>query len=189
MQRQKLVFFLIVGSAVLLVGLASVWQKQHNSQLEMPAEAVLTPTSEALGAGVMSGKETWNGLKIEVTRVEEDGWPLIKAHNQYNEPPLPGKRMLLITVLVQKVTEKVEGPISIDSSDFKVVGEQGTIYNTYSDETRCGVVPESLSGVAALNYSVSGAICVQVPAEEGEFILIYDSGLSAEPAVYIPLPN
>ncbi|RME50538.1 MAG: DUF4352 domain-containing protein [Caldilineae bacterium] len=138
---------------------------------------------------VLRGERTWNGLRIEVVDVVRNGWPLLKAHNQYNDPPLPGKRMLLITLEVQKIETADNKPVSIDESDFKVVGERQEVYNTYSEETRCGVVPDALDGVVIAGRPIRGDICVQVPEQERDFVLIYDSGDSKQPAVYIPLPE
>ncbi|OQY30618.1 MAG: hypothetical protein B6243_09985, partial [Anaerolineaceae bacterium 4572_5.2] len=80
-------------------------------------------------------------------------------------------------------------PIAISESDFKVVGERGVIYNTYSDETSCGVTPGSLDGVAAHNHPLIGAVCVQVPKSEAGFTLVYEQFAGSKPAVYIPLPQ
>ncbi|MEA3309437.1 MAG: DUF4352 domain-containing protein [Chloroflexota bacterium] len=193
MNRQKVVFSLIVGSAVIFVGISAILRGGLGPpDLDATATAEAnraTVTPAALLSGVLSGAQTWNGLRIEVVEVKADGWLLVEAHNQYNESPLPGKRMLLITVQVQTVSETEEPPISIDESDFKVVGERGVVYTTYSQETRCGVVPDKLDGVVTADHSISGAICVQAPEDEGGFILIYDTGMSTEPAVYIPLPE
>ncbi len=209
MNRQKLIFFLVVGLAVILVSVASTsrvreWLGPPN--LEVTATVVAlrstevaiavtesaiqgTVTPEAPVPGVLSGERTWNGLRIEVVDVQEDGWPLVRAHNQFNEPPKPGKRMLLITVKVSSVEGAGAAPIAVGEADFKVVGERGIVYNTYSEETRCGVVPDALDGVVADGHSMSGAICVQVPEEEKGFVLIYEPYVGDQPAVYIPLPE
>ncbi len=193
MNRQKVVFSLIVGSAVIFVSVVAILRGGLGPP-DLDATATVeasraTVTPDALLPGVLSGAQTWNGLRIKVVEVQADGWSLVAAHNQYNEPPLPGKRMLLITVQVRTVSETAEQPLSINESDFKVVGERGVVYNTYSEETRCGVVPDKLDGVVTSDHSISGAICVQVPEDESGFVLIYDTGMSAEPAVYISLPE
>lgn len=211
MNKQKAIFFFVVGSAVILVsvvstlsGLLTEWLGPPNlnatatvmalrstevaiAATESAIKGTLTPVESV--ASIPKGGETWNGLRIEVVDVKEDGWPLVKAHNQFNDPPGEGKRMLLITVKVSSVREEREEPISVDKSDFKVVGERGIVYNTYSEETSCGVVPDGLDGVVANNHWMRGAICVQVPGEEKGFALIYESHVGDEPAVYIPLPT
>ena len=205
MNRQKALFFLIVGSAVVLAGVISIVRERlsplnpvvltrtalQGTETAIAATEVAlrsTVTSTEAYAGPPKVGRTWNGLQIEVVGVETDGWPLVKAHNQFNEPPLPGKRMLLITVLVKKVEGKGEEPVTVSAADFKVVGERGAVYTTYGEETSCGVVPDELDGVVTGRHSISGAICVQVPEDEGGFVLIYEPFVGSEPAVYIPLP-
>jgi len=209
MNRQKVVFFLVVGSAVIFVSVASIlirWlgppdleatatevalrgTKVAIAATESAIKGMVTPPGGALVPKVLSGKQTWNGLEIAVVQVREDGWLLVEAHNKYNKPPLPGKRMLLITVQVRGVNGDEEKPISVGKSDFKVVGEQGKVYNTYSKETGCGVVPDQLDGVVTYDHSIRGAICMQVPEDEVGFVLVYDPSGGDEPAVYIPLPE
>lgn len=191
MNRQKLTFFAIVAAALLVVGLVSVFggllaadpEDAVTGSSTDSAPKPTAPTGPLSGAG-----ETWNGLRIEVVDVEPDGWPLIKAHNQFNDPPGFGRRMLLITLRVSSVRESDEGPVSIDASDFKVVGEREEVYTTYGDDTRCGVVPDALDGVVTADHWIRGAICVQVPEKEEGFTLIYEPFIGDEPAVYIPIP-
>ncbi len=193
MNKQKFIFFLVVGSAIIVVGVVSILNGGLGAVRPeaTTTESVIrkTATQEGLVSDVMSGKQTWNGLQIAVIGVEENGWPLVEAHNQYNDPPLPGKQMLLITVQVKNMERDGGEPISIDESDFVVVGELGEVYNTYSEETRCGVVPDKLDGVVTYDHAISGAICVQVPEHERGFILVYDDAYGGDPAVYIPLPE
>ncbi len=196
MDRQKTAFFAVIGSAVILVVLVSALRGW--SQSPPVTEAVASPvatesasryttTPETLLSGVLQGKETWNGLQIEVVDVKNDGWPLVKAHNKFNKPPLPGKRMLLITVQVKQV--KGKEPVAVKTSDFKVVGEQGVVYETYGKDTNCGVVPDALNGVVTSDHAIRGAVCVQVPKSEKGFVLVYEPYTGDVPAVYIPLPE
>ena len=209
--RQRIIFLLILavgGVMAFLLWLQRAWLTgnlppgldvaataaalRSTEEALTTAEAALQQTATASISSlqdVLRGERTWNGLRIEVVDVVRDGWPLLKAHNQYNDPPLPGKRMLLITVQVQKIEAASNEPVSIDDSDFRVVGERQEVYNTYSEETRCGVVPNALDGVVIAGRPIRGDICVQVPEQEKNFVLIYDSGDSRQPAVYIPLPE
>jgi len=194
MTRQKITFFLIVGSAVILVIVASALHGWPGEPSGLPSRGTAEPTAEgtpspeALVTEILSGKRTWNGLQIGVISVEEDGWPLVKAQNPYNEPPAPGKRMLLVTVQVEKAEDADDQPVSVGAQDFKVVGERGVVYTTYGKETRCGVVPDELDGVVTPDHPISGAICVQVPEDEKDLVLVYEPYVGDKPAVYIPLP-
>ena len=191
MNRQKTTFFLIIGAAVILVGVVLALRGRPGAAVVATMEPALpgTVTLETLVPGVLSGGRTWNGVQIEVVSAEEDGWSLVQAYNQFNEPPLPGKRMLLVTVRVSKVEDAGKEPVTVDEADFKVVGERGVVYTTYGDETRYSVVPDALGGMVTPEYSLSGAICVQAPKDEKGFVLIYEPFVGNEPAVYIPLPS
>jgi hypothetical protein len=207
MRKRKLVFFLIVGSAIVLVGvvLASKelpWTWFGPPDLDATAtvvalrstEVAIAATEAALTSAppvptVLGSNYTWDDLLIEIVGVNEDAWPLVQANNQFNDPPAAGKRMLLITVRITSVGGPEAEPVRIVQSNFKVIGDRHVVYNTYSDETGCGVVPDALNGVVAHNHSMTGAICVQVPEDEGNFILVYDRYTGGDPAIYIPLPE
>ncbi|RMF34830.1 MAG: DUF4352 domain-containing protein [Chloroflexi bacterium] len=209
MDKQKTGFFLTIGLAVLIVGAALLFNKLPAGWLgspnleatrvalrstEVAVEATTsalqgTVTPETVVSRVLAGKRTWNGLQIEVLNVEPDAWPLIQAYNRFNEPPLPGKRMLLITLRVKKVAETGEEAIAVHPEDFKVIGERGEAYTTYGKETRCGIVPDALDGVVTNDRQIEGTICVQVPEEERGLTLIYEPYAGDQPAVYIPLPE
>jgi hypothetical protein len=214
---RRLTFFLIVGCAVLLVALAALllpilYYRFGPPDIEATAAAVavratevaLTATEVAVAATRAAAENplpvgetaagtdelTWNGLKIRVVAVNREAWPLIQAQNQNNEPPLPGKTMLLITAEVTNVAGPEETPVSINTSDFKLIGERRLLYTTYDEESRCGVIPDELDGVVARqSYPMSGNICFQVPQAEGGFQLVYEQYVGDYPAVYIDLPE
>lgn len=136
-----------------------------------------------------SGDLSWDGLKIEVVSVNRNAWPLIKAQNQFNDPPLAGRLMLMVTIRVTNVEGSSDPPVQLTSSDFRLIGSRNEVYNTFSDETNCGVVPDEVDGVVARNSSMDGNICFQVPDQETEFTLIYERYSGDYPAVYFPLPE
>ena len=43
-------------------------------------------------------RTTWDGLRVEIVDVNYDAWALVTAQNQFNDPPLAGKSMLMVTV-------------------------------------------------------------------------------------------
>jgi hypothetical protein len=214
---RKLIFFLIVGFAILLVALVTLlmpilYYRFGPPDLEATkavvairaTEVALTVTEAAVAAtraateGPRQAGETaagtdeltWNGLKLRVVAVNREAWLLIQAQNQNNEPPLSGRTMLMITVEVTNVAGSEEGPVSINSSDFKLIGEQRLLYTTYDEETRCGVIPDELDGVVAWHsYPMTGNICFQVPQDEGDFQLVYEQYVGDYPAIYIDLPE
>jgi len=146
-----------------------------------PAKALPSPSPPVTTAGDL----TWNGLKIEIADIDYQAWPLIKAQNSNNEPPLEGMTMILISVRVTNVGGDPEEPVALDRSDFQLVGERNAIYQTF--RMSCGVVPDDLDGLVPLGGSMDGKICFQAPADEGGFELIYET--IDVPAVYFQLPS
>ncbi len=214
MRKQKILFFIIIGAAIsftaFVVLFAPYLQRQfgppdlgatvtvvalQSTKVAIAATeaALLAPPLPAATSStidpILSGEKTWNGLHIQVTNVQKDAWYLVQTYNQYNDPPLPGKRMLLITLNITAPDNKETAPIVVQESDFKVVGDKKEIYTTYDEGTRCGVIPGQLGGVVSANFSLVGSICVQVPEDEEGFSLIYESYLGNQPAVYISLPK
>lgn len=208
----RLIFFLIIGAAILVVGFAALlmpllYYRFGPPDLEATAAAVairatevtLSATEAALAAtqvaatpfaGEPGDELTWDGLKIAVVAVNRDAWLLVLAQNENNEPPLPGRTMLMITVQVTNVAGDQEAPVAISSSDFNLIGDRRTRYTPYGEETACGVIPDELDGVVARDsYPMTGNVCFQVPLEEGKFQLIYEQYVGDYPAVYFALPE
>jgi hypothetical protein len=205
MRKRKLVFFLIVGSAIVFVGVVLASDELPGTWFGPPdldatatvvafrsTEIAIAVTEAALTSAppspaVLGSNYTWDDLLIEIVAVNKDAWLLVQANNQFNDPPAAGKRMLLITVKITSVGDPEAEPIRIAQSNFKVVGDRHVVYNTYGEETSCGVVPDALNGVVAHDHSMTGTVCVQVPEDEGNFILVYDRYTGGDPAIYIPL--
>jgi hypothetical protein len=198
---RRLVFFLIVGFAVLVVAIAATLMPLLYYRFGPPdvrvTEAALKATetaaerpSQAVETEIETDDLTWNGLKLRVVAVNPDAWTLIQAQNQNNEPPLPGRTMLMITVEVTNIIGSEEAPVGINPSDFQLIGDQRHPYTTYNEETNCGVIPDELDGVVARqSYPMTGNVCFQVPHDEGDFQLIYEQYVGDYPAVYIDLPE
>ncbi len=128
---------------------------------------------------------TWDGLKVDVADIDYDAWPLIKAENQNNDPPLEGMKMLLITVRLTNVEGNSEEPVKLRDSEFKLIGSRKTVYETF--RVSCGVVPDSLNAVVAKGDFLDANICFQISDDESDFQLIYEPFNS--PAVYLDLPQ
>ena len=207
---RRLIFFLIIGFAVLVVAIAAtlmplLYYRFGPPDLEATEVALSVRVTEAALKATETAAErpaqaieteaemddlTWNGLKLRAVAVNRDAWPLIQAQNQNNEPPLPGRTMLMITVEVTNITGSEEAPVGINTSDFQLIGDQHRPYTTYNEETNCGVIPDELDGVVARqSYPMTGNVCFQVPQDEGGFQLVYEQYVGDYPAVYIDLPE
>ncbi len=152
-----------------------------------PAQENYTKTPAPNAAPVDAGADglTWNGLQIDIANINYNAWPLIKAKNQNNDPPLEGMTMLLVTVRATNVEGAEEERIALDASDFQLIGDRNTVYKTF--QVSCGVAPDRLDGVIAAGDTMDGNICFQISTDENNFQLIYEP--FGSPAVYFDLPE
>ncbi len=109
---------------------------------------------------------TADGWEIRVLAANYDAWPQIQAANQFNDPPRPGNRMVLVTVQAANVGSDLAVSRNISASDFRITGDRGVVYTTFGDSTRCGVVPDSLAWDTFPGAVVTGNVCVQIPEDE-----------------------
>ena len=172
-EQRQFIFFVIIGSALAIVIVASLLNRFLDQQFGPPdldatvtavsirstlvsveaTQAAIEATETALNASSISSSSlaplpetatTWDGLHIEVIEVNHDAWPLIKAHNQFNDSPESNKRMMLVTLRVSNVEGPEEEFIRLSTSDFAFIGNQQILYKTFRDEVRCGVIPNRL---------------------------------------------
>jgi hypothetical protein len=219
MTGQKILFFIIIGVAIAAVGLMfflgpmlQSWFVPPKPDATITAVAIratdvaLSATEIAVAAtkAAIEGKDqpqetlsgrpgsddlTWEGLQIEITNVVDGAWPLIKAQNQNNEPPLQNRKMLLITVRISSADGPKEEAIALDDSDFQLIGSFNQLYTSWGELTGCGVVPDDLDGVVARNIWLEGNVCFQVPLDETGFKLIYQPRTGDYPALYFDVPE
>jgi len=183
MRRTQIRFFAIVGGTAALIFVVLLVNRlwiQPNQTPEAVATAVSATQTAVAGSqtiewlgipNVTLGDMTQDGLRIEILRINNDAWPLVRLENQFNEEPPADKRMLMLTLRVTNVS--AEGEANIRESLFRIIDEQLQPYTTFDPETRCGVIPEPLEGTVAQGESVTGNICVEVPATAQQFVLEY----------------
>lgn len=184
MTARKIAFFIILFATMGLVLVLLLFQFLLRPRL---AELRTSAMATASVAAVVT--TTWNGLQIEILAVNLNGWPLLQAYNQFNDPPLSGRRMMLINIKLTNVSGPAGEYIPVTATDFQVIGSHNTAYSTYAEETRCGVVPDALDGILPQNTWMSGNVCVQVPTDERDFKLIYEPYGGDQPALYFDLPE
>jgi hypothetical protein len=189
MARNKIIFLFIVGTTTVILA-AIIFALLLRGWLVINGPASVDGADRAtLNPPVDSDLAvTKEGLQIEVISVKYDGWPWIEVHNQFNDPPLAGKHMLLMHLRITNVSREQSVFLSTDESDFQVVGERRELYATYGEDTSCGVVPDALDGVMLPGESMTGNVCVQVPLDEDGFQLVYKSYISDELPLVIDLP-
>ncbi|MEM7031018.1 MAG: DUF4352 domain-containing protein [Chloroflexota bacterium] len=191
MQRNQSALLIIVGGgiAILCLMMGGLWYivrdaEQRFGDIDLAqADVASTPEGQDTGSSetvnqapssVQSkGGQTPDGLQIEALVVYEDAWPLMRAVNQFNDPPLEGRRMLMIKLRISN-PEGIQDPLpSVDESDFELVGAQNEVYTTFGDNTSCGVVTSAISGIIAPNDWISGNVCFQIPDRPQPLVLTY----------------
>ncbi len=93
----------------------------------------------------------------------------------------------MVKIKVTNVAGNGDAPLELDESDFQMMGEAQEIYTTYSEESSCGVIPDTLDGVLLPGGSMRGNVCFQVPEGEGGLQLIYSPYVRDDPHLYFDL--
>ena len=140
-----------------------------------PATGPGTSRAEALPLG--DSILTPSGLEVRVLAVDKDAWPVVEAENSFNDPPKPGKRMVLITVEVANRSTQDE-TISVSVGGFSLTGSNNAVYDPYDEDSACGIIPDELRGELFPDGAASGNVCFQVPEDETGLILIVDTFFS-----------
>jgi hypothetical protein len=102
-----------------------------------------------------------------------DAWPVVLAENQFNDPPAPGNRMVMVRVGVTNVQADDE-PAWISSSEFYFVGSYNVLRSTYGQESRCGVIPDELGEELFRGGYADGNVCFEIPVDETALRLLYE---------------
>jgi hypothetical protein len=102
-----------------------------------------------------------------------DAWPVVLAENQFNDPPAPGNRMIIVGVGVTNVGADDE-PAWISDADFYFVGSHNVLYSTFGEESRCGVIPDELAEELFRGGHAEGNVCFQIPIDEADLRLLYE---------------
>ena len=99
-------------------------------------------------------------------------------------------RMILISLEVTNHAHAyVDVPRSVRSSSFRLVGSRGVVYAPFETNNRCGVIPDEMNWELFTGATVSGNVCVQTPADESEFRLVYLPGAGwQEDGIFFALP-
>ena len=137
-----------------------------------PGSAVDNPVA---AGGVLNGVD---GTEVVVTGLVADAWELIQAENPLNDPPGAGNRFFMITV---GVGYRMDGAsVEISDTDFGLIGDNRVVYDPFANS--CGsfpVLPNKIEGELYPGGKLEGNICFAAPADEGNFILIYQPELGA----------
>ncbi len=124
-----------------------------------------------------SSVQTPNDLEVRVSEVELDGWPLVQAESSFNDPPLEGRRMALVTVSVT-YSGTGDETVFVSSSEFSLTGSNSIVYRSFDDGVYCGSIPVQLNGELFSGGTLEGNVCFQYPEDETGLILIVEPTFS-----------
>jgi hypothetical protein len=147
-----------------------------------PTETPIPPTPTPAPLGMsranpfpmteLVNAQNWDIQVLEAIRGDE-AWQLIKAANQFNEPPLEGMEYLLVRISA-KCTYADSDSHSIGEYDFDVTGDKLIKYSPASV-----VVPEpSLDAELFSGGETEGWVAFSVGIGEGNLIIIFDEMMS-----------
>lgn len=67
-------------------------------------------------------------------------------------------------------------PSGISGIKFYLRGSHSTLHNTYSENSRCGVIPDELLSELPSGGTAEGNVCFQVPTDDTDLRLAYEVG-------------
>lgn len=199
-KEQRNLLIIVIGAVALLcVMMSALWYIVWTAQEVGDVAAASAPSTEngntvngppqtAASAGG-SATGIVNGLQFEAVLVYEDAWPLLKAHNQFNDPPQDNNRMFMIKLIISNVESSLQNLPDIEESDFQLLGQDNHLYNTFDEESRCGVVSDAIGGVIPPGDWISGNVCFQIPEDEIGRILIYQPFIGDNALLQLDLAN
>ncbi|NOZ50417.1 MAG: DUF4352 domain-containing protein [Chloroflexi bacterium] len=203
MRQKRNRFFMIIGVTVLFIILVTTVNQLYVQPMQAPkkmatatAKVFFATQTAATGSeavewmgipNISTSNQTWDGLRVEIMRVDDDAWPLVHLENKFNEAPPPDERMLMLTLQVTNVAG--EETMQIREALFRVIDEQRQPYTTFDADTRCGVIPQPLKGTLPRGESLTGNICIQVPLTSHAFVLEHiPTGVNAQ-STYFRVPE
>jgi hypothetical protein len=119
----------------------------------------------AIGDSVRSGD-----LEITALDANLDAEDAVLALSEFNDPPRPGYRFVLIDVRVRHAGDGAE-TISVSSGDFRLTGSENVLYDGFGDSS-CGFFDGQVQGEMFAGGALEGTVCFQVPEDETDLILV-----------------
>ena len=140
------------------------------------------PTPEPTQDGTTRSKAWPYGQRFQagifdmrVTDIDWDAWPEIRAENQFNDPPAEGYRFVMWTMNVHNVRGSNDESELVTDNDFGMVGSRNVQYYPYTEENRCGVIPDELHEQLYRGGQTTGNVCLSVPTDETDLTFLYDT--------------
>ena len=153
----------VVGGRIRLIAKAGEPLPESESPSSGPGFTLENPVPVG---GILEGS---NGMDLEIVDFLADADRVIANENQFNSPPDPGKRYMLIRLNVSY--NGTGGSAETNRFDFFLIGERRVVYDTCF-----AVIHDGLEGELFPGGSVQGNLCFEVPVGEGDLILIHQPG-------------
>jgi hypothetical protein len=96
-----------------------------------------------------------------------DATAQVLATNQFNDPPAAGRQFFIVT-LSYTYQGTTKGVPWLDLANLRLAGSRNILYDSFSTDTRCGVIPNDIDGHGDLlpGGSDTANICFSVPTDE-----------------------
>ena len=111
---------------------------------------------------------------MQITDVDVDAWSEIEAENQFNDPPVAGRRYVMWTMVVENVRGSPDESERAYYLDFSAV-VSGVLYDPFSTGASCGVIPNTLRSELFLGGRIEGNFCLSVPTDDSDLTLLYEA--------------
>jgi hypothetical protein len=132
-------------------------------RLTSPATASLV---SAEGDPIPLGQKAKLGdWEIVIHATDLNGTQKVLSENPLNRPPGPGRQFLISDISITNTGAKEEPLMYLLVG---IVGKSQKVYQSFEEDSRCGVVPGKLDTFGDLNpgESAEGNICASIPIEE-----------------------
>ena len=92
---------------------------------------------------------------------------MVLAENQFNDPPVAGRQFFIVT-LSYKYVGASKGTPWLDLSGLRISGSRNVLYDSFSSDSRCGVIPNDLDshGDLLTGGADTANMCFSVPSDE-----------------------
>lgn len=128
--------------------------------------------------------KTSEGWVVRVMKTDRDAWPEIHAENEFNDPPKPGQKMVMVTIRATWMGKEETGSPIMLVALLKSVGRSNV---GYSASNSCGVLPGSLTEHDDVfkRGTITGTVCWQVRARDTRSLVMYaDTFITGKPVYF-----
>ena len=144
---------------------AAVLPTPSPANLALPAG--MTLDNPVTAGDVLQGTD---GTEIVVVGILEDATSMVLETNQFNDPPEPGNRFYIVTVVVSYLSGT--DSLNVAESDYRLIGDNRVVYTPF--EHSCGVIPDELGAELFPSGRAEGNVCFQIESDDGNFVLIHE---------------